>query len=305
MNADGCAESQLAGGCFEPFASGVLREGAQLKDISRDISFAWSEGPAVDSVGNLFFSDVPNSRIYRYDINGNLSLELENTQGANGLYFDENDHLLIAQTESAKIVKMDELGLVSDIASRHSGGRFNQTNDLWLAPNGDIYFTDPCYRCEQYTGTSQVYRIAYGASVAERVTQDLFRPNGIVGTADGKVLFVSEEGGLNVTYRYLIEEDGSLSNKQVFADVGSDGMSIDCENNIYLTARDGSRSPYISVRNINGVEIERIELEQDTANVVFAGAERDTLFITAFTSVYAIKMRTRGIPYRAARQDRN
>jgi gluconolactonase len=122
-----------------------------------------------------------------------------------------------------------------------------------------------------------------------RVIDDMKQPNGIIGTPDGKLLYVADIGG-NKTYRYRIQPDGSLQEKHLFCEMGSDGMTIDSQGNLYLTGKG------VMVFDPAGKQIEHIEvLEKWTANVCFGGKDRQTLFITASKSFYSLRMRVNGV----------
>jgi len=122
-----------------------------------------------------------------------------------------------------------------------------------------------------------------------RVADDLIQPNGIIGTPDGKLLYVADIKAKR-TYVYTINSDGTLSNKDLFAPEGSDGMTIDSEGNVYLTTKD------VSVYDPAGNNIERLEVPEQPANVCFGGKDKHTLFITARTSLYSLRMRVKGAP---------
>jgi len=134
-----------------------------------------------------------------------------------------------------------------------------------------------------------VYYLTPGRRKLIRITDDLVQPNGIIGTPDGKLLYVADIGDRK-RYVYNIEADGTLSGKKLFCSMGSDGMTIDNEGNIYLTGRG------VTVFNPAGEKIEQIPIEAGwTANVTFGGADRHMLFITAQTSVYGLRMRVKGV----------
>ena len=123
-----------------------------------------------------------------------------------------------------------------------------------------------------------------------RVIADLEVPNGIIGTPDGKTLYVADRGA-DKTYTYTIGPDGMLSGKKLFCDMGSDGMTIDCCGNVYLTNDKG-----VTVFDSSGKQIEQIKIPQHwTANVTFAGKNRKTLFITAVTGIYTLQMNVAGV----------
>jgi gluconolactonase len=133
-----------------------------------------------------------------------------------------------------------------------------------------------------------VYFLATNRKDVKRVATDLRQPNGIIGTPDGKTLYVADIGARK-TYAYEIQNDGSLTNKQLFCNLGSDGMTIDVEGNVYLTGRG------VTVFDKSGQQIEQIPVPEGwTANVTFGGKDRDLLFITASKNVYGLKMRVQG-----------
>ena len=124
----------------------------------------------------------------------------------------------------------------------------------------------------------------------KQLTQDIRKPNGIIGTPDGKTLYVADIGA-SQTYKYTIDDDGMLTDKTPFCRMGSDGMTIDNKGNIYLTGMGG-----VTVFNPKGEQIERISAGRGwTANVCFGGKDRKTLFITSGTSVYTLKMNVKGV----------
>jgi gluconolactonase len=175
------------------------------------------------------------------------------------------------------------------------GHRFNGPNDLWEDLKGGIYFTDPYYQRPYWDRTTpdikgeKVYYLGKGKKQAVVVADDLEQPNGIVGTPDGKFLFVADIKA-GKTYKYKIIADANLSNKQLFCEQGSDGMTLDNEGNVYLTG-DG-----VTVYNKNGEKIDHIKVpSQWTANLCFGGKKRNILFITASESVYTIETRVRGV----------
>jgi len=117
----------------------------------------------------------------------------------------------------------------------------------------------------------------------------LKQPNGIIGTPDGQTLYVADIGA-GKTYRYQIQPDGSVKEKKIFCELGSDGMTIDNEGNVYLTGKG------VSVFDSSGEKLEQIDVpERWTANVCFGGKERHTLFITASKSFYGLQMRVKGV----------
>jgi gluconolactonase len=266
----------------------VIAPGAKVEKLAGDFKF--TEGVASDAEGNVFFSDIPNNRIHKWSVDGKLSAFRENSGGSNGLYVDKKGNLLACEGTGRRLVSIDPKNSVTVLADKYQDKRFNSLNDLWIDPKGGIYFTDPRYgpRDDMEQDGEHVYYLSPDRKKLIRVINDMVRPNGIIGTADGKLLYVADHGG-NKTFVYTINKDGTLSNKKLFASEGSDGMTIDNEGNVYLTTK------VVAVYNSKGQKTETIEALEGPANVCFGGKDMKTLFITARTSLYSVRMRVKGI----------
>lgn len=266
----------------------VVAEGAKVEKLAGDFKF--TEGPASDAKGNIYFSDIPNNRIHKWSLDGKLSTFRENSGGANGLFVDKKGNLLACEGGGRRLVSIDPKGNVTILADKYQGKRFNSLNDIWIDPKGGIYFTDPRYgpRDDMEQDGEHVYYLTPDRKNIIRVVNDMVRPNGLVGTADGKLLYIADHGG-NKTYVYAINKDGTLSNKKLFAPEGSDGMTIDNEGNVYLTTK------VVAVYSSKGQKIETIEIPEGPANICFGGKDMKTLFITARTSLYSVQMRVKGV----------
>jgi gluconolactonase len=265
----------------------VVADGAKVEKLAG--GFAFTEGPAADAQGNVYFSDIPNNRILIWSLDGKLSMFRENSGGANGLFFDKDGNLLACEGGGRQLVSIDPKGNVTVLADKYQGKKFNSLNDLWIDPKGGIYFTDPRYgnRDGMEQDGEHVYYLAPDRKKIIRVIDDMVRPNGLIGTPDGKMLYVADNGG-GKTFAYKVNQYGTLSGKKLFAPEGSDGMTIDNEGNIYLTTR------VVAVYNKNGEKIEEIKVPESPANVTFGGSDNQTLFITARTSLYSVRMRVKG-----------
>jgi gluconolactonase len=176
----------------------------------------------------------------------------------------------------------------------YKGLHLNGPNDVFVTKNGKIYFTDPYYQRDYWTRKApeiegqKVYFLK-GENNPEIVIDDLKKPNGIIGTPDGKYLYVADIEG-NQTFKYSIAEDGILKDAKLFAAQGSDGMTIDNQGNIYLTGKG------VTVYNSEGKQIEHIDVPADwTGNVTFCGKEKNILFITASQNIYTLKMKVKGV----------
>lgn len=268
-------------------AGGLVEHEATVQKLAG--GFVFTEGPATDKQGNIYFTDIPNSRIHRVSAEGNLSTFLENSGQANGLYFDKNGDLIACAGGTRKLVSIDEDKDVTVLAEKYGGKSFNSPNDLYLHAKGGIYFTDPRYGSRENLPQDgeHVYFLSSDRRRLIRVIDDMVRPNGVIGTSDGKRLYVADHGA-NKTYVYKIRPDGTLSEKKLFAMQGSDGMTVDHKGNVYLTEK------AVSVFDPGGVMIKTIEVPERPSNVCFGGKDKKTLFITAGTSLYSIRMRVKG-----------
>ena len=266
----------------------VVADGAKLEKLAGD--FRFTEGPAADAKGNIFFTDIPNNRIHKWSLDGKLSTFRENSGGSNGLYFDKKGNLLACEGGGRRLVSITPKGEVTVVVDKYQDKKFNSLNDLWIDPKGGIYFTDPRYgnREGMEQDGEHVYYLTADRKKLTRVIDDMVRPNGIIGTRNGKRLYVTDHGGKK-TFVYRINKDGTLSKKKLFAPEGSDGMTIDNEGNIYLTTNAAV------VYNKKGEKIETIKVPEGPANVTFGGKDKKTLFITARTSLYCVRMRVKGL----------
>jgi len=273
--------------------SDIIAPNAKVERLADGLTFA--EGPASDSEGNVYFTDQPNNRILIWGIDGMLSTFMQPAGRSNGLSFDRNGNLWACADEKNELWRIDSSGKSTVVVSDYNGKRLNGPNDVWIHPGGGVYFTDPFYRRDYWDhqkseqDVQAVYYLAPDPRKLVRVVDDLRQPNGIVGTPDGKVLYVADIAGQK-TYKYAIQPDGSLTDKAVFCPLGSDGMTIDNRGNVYLTGKG------VTVFDAKGRQIEHIPVSASwTANVCFGGKDHQTLFITAMQNLFALRMRVKGV----------
>lgn len=273
--------------------SGVVAPGAALQRLAD--GFQFTEGPAADAEGNVFFTDQPNNRILRWDVEGKLATFLEPCGRSNGLCFDREGNLWACADENNELWRIDKNGKATVVVKDYQGQRLNGPNDVWLRPDGGLYFTDPFYKRPYWKrgpmeqDGEHVYYLGPDRKGLRRVADDLQRPNGIIGTPDGRTLYVTDIASRK-TYAYAILPDGGLADKRLFCSMGSDGMTIDSEGNVYLTGKG------VTVFSPSGQEIDHIDVPEPwTANVCFGGKDRRTLFITASKGLYGIRMRVGGV----------
>lgn len=257
--------------------------------------FGFTEGPAVDKAGNIFFTDQNNNKIWKYGIDGKLSLFMDNAGRSNGMMFDNKGNLIACADEHNQLWSIKPNGKVKVLLKDYQGKLLNGPNDVWVDKKGGIYFTDPYYqrswweRKKPDLDGQKVYYLPKNKKAPIIVADDLMQPNGIAGTPDGKYLYVADIRGRK-TYRYSIQKDGTIADKQAVIDQGSDGMTLDSQGNIYLTGRGG-----VSIYNSSGKKIGQIATPNNkSANVCFGGVNRDQLFIAATESIYIVPMKVKG-----------
>lgn len=276
----------------------VTAPNAELELLSKAYSF--TEGPIADDRGDVFFTDQPNDRIVKYSFkNGEFTDWMTPAGRSNGLYFATPNQLIACADASNELWQINVIDKSHQVIAKGSTGhRFNGPNDCWVNSNGAIYFTDPLYPRDYWkhkppkNSPRGVYLRSPDGNV-QLVADDFKQPNGIIGDAEKQMLYVADLGG-KTTYKYKIEDTGLLGQREVFCKSGSDGMTIDERRNIYLTGSQG-----VNVYDPNGKLIQTIHVPRGwTANVTFAGPQRDHLFITSGNAVFTIKMAVRGLPVR-------
>lgn len=297
---------------------GLIETDAQLKNLGSGYSF--TEGPAVDKNGNVFFTDQPNNKIYRWDAaSGAITTFLSETGRSNGMAFDKDGYLIACADMYGEVWKIAPDGTHVVLVDNYNGKMLNGPNDVWINPlTGGMYITDPIFPRDYWdeedprrqgwppTHSEQaaegkgghVYYLAPGSTTLVRVTTQAewdadSWPNGVVGTPDGKKLYVNKWAGDNLggTWVFDINADGSLSNMKKFIDMGGDGMSMDERGNIYI-----SNSLGVNVFDNTGDDLLTIFTGGGATNNVFAGSDGRTLFITGpVDKVNSLKMNVKGV----------
>ncbi len=273
-------------------AGDVIAPGAKLQKLAG--GFAFTEGPTCDQAGNVFFVDQPNDRIMEWSVEGKLSTFMQPSGYANGMCFDAKGNLIACADEHNALWSIAPDKKVTVLVKDYQGKYLNGPNDVWVAPNGGMFITDPFYLRKWWDHDTmaltneEVFYLSPDRKTLTRVTDDLKKPNGVTGTPDGKTLFVADIGA-GQTWRYDIQSDGSLANKTLFCKMGSDGMTIDEDGDIYICGHG------VTVFDKAGKKIGHIDVPEPwTANVSFGGKEHRTLFITASTSLYSLQLRVKG-----------
>jgi len=257
--------------------------------------FSFTEGASVDKKGNVFFTDQPNNKIWEYSTDGKLTVFLDSAGRSNGMYFDKKGNLVTCADEHEQLWSISPDKKTKVLLTDYQGHLMNGPNDIWIDNKGGIYMTDPYYQRPWWTRTKpdldgqKVYYLPKGKKQPFIVDADLKQPNGIVGTPDGKYLYVADIAD-NKTYKYSINNDGTLSDRKLFTEQGSDGMTLDEKGNVYLTGKG------VTIYNPAGERIGHIDIPEPwTANLCFGGRNKDVLFITASKAIYTVKMNVKGV----------
>lgn len=273
-------------------AQDVIAPGATLQKMAGD--FAFTEGPTCDKDGNLYFVDQPNNRIMEWSVDGKLSTFMQPSGHSNGMMFDAHGNLISCADEHNELWSIAPDKTVTVLVTNYQGKYLNGPNDVWITPKGGIYMTDPFYQRDWWDHTTmaldgqKVFYLTPDRKQLFPVTENMGHPNGITGTPDGKILYVSALSD-GQTWRYDILPDGSLTNKTLFCERGSDGMTIDVRGDLFLCGNG------VTIYNSQGKQIGHIPVPESwTANVAFAGTNHQTLFITATKSLYSIQMTVKG-----------
>jgi gluconolactonase len=289
-------------------AGGIVPKDAKLEKLWSDGEF--TEGPAYGPDHCLYFSDIGN-RIMKFDPQAGKTTEFRNPSGrSNGLKFDYKGRLVAAEGANTgghrRISITDVDGSIRVLADKWKGKRFNSPNDLIIDRKNRVYFTDPRYVGNEprEIDTESVYRIDPNKTVTQ-IINDVQKPNGIVISPDGDILYLADSPVAPKGKRYLLayplKDDGSVGKKKVLHDFGSDrgidGMSIDIKGNLYATAGQG-KTAGVTIFSPDGKKLEFIPTPEDPSNCVFAGEDRRMLYITAGKSLYRIHLTIDGFsPY--------
>ncbi|MFV1994029.1 MAG: family 16 glycoside hydrolase [Verrucomicrobiales bacterium] len=286
------AAKRLAGAAGEKDSgslSPVVAEGSEVVKLGGGFSF--TEGPAEGPDGRIYFSDIPNERIHVYDPeSGEVAIHRENSGRANGLMWTPAGALIACEGGSRQISRTFGAGSAILVDS-FQGKKLNSPNDLVLDGFGGLYFSDPRYgkdRADMEQDAEAVYYLPRGGEV-KRVCGDLAKPNGLILSPGGRVLYVADPGA-DTIWAYDVAAPGLLRNKRKFGAVGSDGMTVDERGNIYVTFKGE-----VIVFAPGGQEVDRITPPEGPANITIAGPKGRTLYMTARTGFYSIKLNVRGL----------
>ena len=252
----------------------------------------FTEGPAWSHEGYLIFSDVPSNRILQFKSGEKASIFRENSKGANGNTFDAQGRLYTCESHSRRVTRTDKKGKIDVIAERWQGKRFNAPNDIVVRKDGNIYFTDPAFGSQQDERDLDfygVYRVTNKGEI-DLIAKPKGRPNGIALSPNGRILYVTNSDDRNVR-AYDLDQHGAASNERVVVsgiDGIPDGIRVDEKGNLYVAAKG------IMVYSSEGKLLGMVGLVETPSNCAFGDADFGSLYITARTSVYRVRLGVRG-----------
>ncbi len=258
----------------------VFPETATVKKLAE--GFKFTEGPALGPDGKIYFNDIPNERTHVYDpATGKTTLHRESTGRANGLFWAPGNRLIYCEGGNRKVTVQhgDDFTVLADA---FEGKKLNSPNDLVIDSIGGIYFTDPRYgkKDDMEMEVEGVYYIDRSKNKVTRIVDNMTRPNGLIFSPDYKTLYIADQGAEKL-FAYDVTGDGKLENGRLFADVGSDGMSMDVNGNVYVTFKGA-----VIAFSPDGKEVGRFETPEAPANCLLVGT---TMYVTARTGFYAIE----------------
>ncbi len=258
-----------------------IETGAKIDRLAT--GFVFLEGPVCAPDGSIFLCEFRKDKIYVLSPGGETRLFMEDSGGISGLFYDPQGCLIGAGSHARALFELAADSSKTMIADSHGGRRFNAPNDIWISPSGNIYFSDPNWNNRPTeTGGGAVYCLSADRKRLFPALTEFDRPNGVVGDPARNRLYVINRDEFT-TYFFPILSDGSLGEKVRFAGAGRDGMTVDRAGNVYVIDEE------LMIFDKDGRPAGIVAVPERPANACFAGEDRQTLIITASTSVYAVR----------------
>jgi len=280
----------------------LFPRGAKITRIAT--GFGFTEGPVwIAEGGFLLFTDIPASRIYKLLPDGRLTVFREPTDNANGLTRDAQGRLIACEHATRRVSRMEPDGSLTVLADQFQGKRLNSPNDVVVKSDGSIYFTDPPYGIsldQQEQPIQGVYRLSSDGRELRVVAHDFDRPNGLAFSPNETQLYIDDSSARRHIRVFDVKSDGSIANGRIFHDMDvkapgvPDGMKVDINGCLFCTGARG-----VWVFNENGVHLGTIVTPENPANCAWGDDDLRTLYITAQTSVYRVRVNVPGMPVRS------
>ena len=273
-----------------------ILETTQLEKVAG--GFVFTEGPLWHPDGFYYFVDIRQNLLYRMVI-GQQAEVVRKTIGGNGTTFDLQGRLVQCEGDGRMVTRLDANGAVTTLVDRFEGKKLNRPNDVICHSNGSLYFTDPGYRVPMAEREldAAVYRIAPDGTVSLAVPVEY--PNGLALSTDERTLYIANTRWCQYIHAVELDAAGNMVRRRVFADMSADGtngvpdgMKVDQAGRVFCTGTGG-----VWVFAPDGAKLGIIEMPEVCANVAFGGPDLRTLFLTASTSVYTLRVRTPGVPH--------
>jgi gluconolactonase len=263
----------------------------QIEKIAANLRF--TEGPVWSREGYLLFTDAPTNRILMWVPGRGLGTARDNSGGANGLAMDAQGRLYACEHRNRRVTRSDSAGKVEVLADRWEGKRLNAPNDIVVRRDGNVYFTDPAFGADQ-TDTREldfygIYHIPPKGEL-ELVAKPAGRPNGVALSPNGRTLYVVNSDERNVR-TYDLDRSGKASNERVLiakTDGVPNGVRVDDKGNLYVTCRG------LAVYTPQGKLVHVIPIPERPSNCAFGDGDFQTLYVTAQTSVYRVRLDVKG-----------
>jgi gluconolactonase len=291
----------------------IVPAGAKIEKLAG--GFAFTEGPIWFDAGYLLFSDIPRNEIHKWTPDGKVALfrkpsgyDLNDAPagafiGSNGMTRDHQGRLVVCEHGNGRVTRTEPDGRIKVLADKYEGKRLNSPNDIVQRSNGDFYFTDPPYGLVKQDDDPKkeldfngVFKLSNGNLTL--LYKGVGRPNGLAFTPDEKYMYLNNsEPNRKICLRFEVRDDGTLTNEKVFFDVTQDrsdgvpdGMKVDQEGNVYSTGPGG-----VWIFNAEGKHLGTIKPPEVPANIHWGDADAKTLYITARTGLYRIRLNIAGI----------
>jgi gluconolactonase len=297
----------------DPALDAIVPAGATIEKLAGGFSF--TEGPIWFDAGYLLFSDIPRNDMHKWTPDGKVKLfrkpsgyDLNDAPpgafiGSNGMTRDRQGRLIVCEHGNHRVTRTEADGSITVLADKYEGKRLNSPNDIVQKSNGDFYFTDPPYGLvkqdedpKKELNFDGVFRLSNGK--LSLLYKEIARPNGLAFTPDEKYMYLNNsEPHRKICLRFEVRDNGRLANEKIFFDMTHDssdgvpdGMKVDQKGNVYSTGPSG-----VWIFTPEGKHLGTIKPPEVPANLHWGDADAKTLYITARTGLYRIKLNIAGI----------